>query len=707
MINNAGDFYMATLRSLGLVGQQVTTATANASSIINKIVTAYNNDVGEGHVGEHGNGIPNSFRKRTLGPNGLIYGRIQSGKTRAMITSTAMAFDNGFRLALVMTSNNNDLVNQTHLDFIKHLVGVSAFTKDDELDDFIEHAQVDLSTPEGRIVIITSKGDKSLANVLHFLESIDAQKYPLLIFDDEGDQASLDTNTYKRSKTGDLTLEKSTINKLIFKIRSAFPACVYVAVTGTPQAVLLQTASSDNKPSFIEMLPPGIGYIGGNYFFETSEPQENEYNLISIVPNLDKSRLLRASGRFPEGLRDAILFFLLSASAAKLNKGLPSDGKGYQFLCHPSLRNDEQARAKGRILSYLTAIKRVLIGEEDTLDILAALNTQYRALQMQLGRNETPALPVLKSTIKEILLRPSILVINAANNNRTGIEYRPGFNFLIGGNTLGRGIAIPNLLVTYYVRHSKVSQMDTMHQHARMFGYREDTLAYTKLFTTFPLYYRFCDIFSSDEALRGFIEQHVDDPKTFPIDTSIGLNPTRKGVLDAENVVAVVAGMQVYPNRMKLPQTARSIHTIWDLLFNAFNISDQDLVKLKTVGKEGVLISLSEAYQMLEIIKTRAQNTWNDRTIQTVLDKLYQRLGSRIRLKYRSADRTVLEDGSISSGTLSGKEQNDARLDEHTTLWIMDVTPKPFADAEKMPPFFFPTIVVPNKLPRVFIFTKA
>jgi Z1 domain-containing protein len=51
-----------------------------------------------------------------------------------------------------------------------------------------------------------------------------------------------------------------------------------------------------------------------------------------------------------------------------------------------------------------------------------------------------------------------------------GIAYGNGLNFLIGGNTLGRGIAIRDLLVTYYVREAKVSQIDTMHQHARMYG---------------------------------------------------------------------------------------------------------------------------------------------------------------------------------------------------------------------------------------------
>ncbi|HMH34694.1 MAG TPA: Z1 domain-containing protein, partial [Puia sp.] len=259
----------------------------------------------------------------------------------------------------------------------------------------------------------------------------------------------------------------------------------------------------------------------------------------------------------------------------------------------------------------------------------------------------------------------------------------------------------------YYVRHAVTSQMDTMHQHARMFGYREVTLHYTKLFTTLPLYYRFCDIYSSDQSLRTFIEQHVNDnPNTFPIDTSIGLRPTRKGVLDYESVEAVGPGMQIYPNRMKLPQQTKTVDEAWDMLFRFFNVRNRDQARLESLGKIGVLISIEQAKGLLSGIKTLSQNSWHDKSIQTVLTKLSERLGSRIRLKYRPAERTILEDGIISSGTLSGAEQDTARRDQFTTLWIMDVTPRRQQASLVLPAFIFPTIVVPRQLPRVFVFSK-
>ncbi len=46
-------------------------------------------------------------------PTGLLYGRVQSGKTVAMITFCAAAIDNGFRVIVVLTSDFVKLVEQT------------------------------------------------------------------------------------------------------------------------------------------------------------------------------------------------------------------------------------------------------------------------------------------------------------------------------------------------------------------------------------------------------------------------------------------------------------------------------------------------------------------------------------------------------------------------------------------------------------------
>lgn len=268
MLRSDGPYFPAAIKALGLPPDEDKSARANAENIVSEVIKAYETNIASGHVGPTGIGIPTSFSTPAGGHalTGLVYGRIQSGKTRAMIASTAMAFDNGFRIVVVLTSNINDLVAQTHFDFAAGLPNVMVYKKDDELDREKAHAKLYLSQGDSRILIICSKGATSLTNVVDFLRGVEARLYPAIIFDDEGDQASLDTNVRKRSLSA-VSVAPSSINKLIQqKLRPQIPCHVYVSVTGTPQAVLLQSAASSSRPSFITLLPPGDSYVGGRLF---------------------------------------------------------------------------------------------------------------------------------------------------------------------------------------------------------------------------------------------------------------------------------------------------------------------------------------------------------------------------------------------------------------------------------------------------------
>ena len=189
MITN-GAHFTATLDALRLKGQERRDTERNAADIIDAVIIAYgvaaNGDIDLGR-------IPNSP------VTGLVYGRIQSGKTRAMIASTAMAFDNKFRISVVMTSNINDLVAQTHFDFSSGLAGLKILTKDDALDQEIADTKLYMKKANGCLLIVCSKGNKSLSNVSRFPKGYRCRAVPGIIFDDEGDQASLDTNTAKRA----------------------------------------------------------------------------------------------------------------------------------------------------------------------------------------------------------------------------------------------------------------------------------------------------------------------------------------------------------------------------------------------------------------------------------------------------------------------------------------------------------------------------
>ncbi len=407
-------------------------------------------------------------------PTGLIYGKIQSGKTRAMVISTALAIDMEYKIIIVLTTDNNRLVSQTKIDFEQGLPGIQIFSKDD-LETDIEHIGNMLRRRKS-VVIVSSKGASALRKIATLLRKIRAQSYKCLIFDDEGDQATLDTNTLQRSR-GRTLLSPSTINNLIHhdtanSLRSILTRHVFVSVTGTPQGLVLQNIGSKTKPSFIELIQPGKNYVGGETFFPESRPDSNLY--IRPITHDEKLTLLNEDLMgIPEGLKQAICFFLLAASAASTQKGWPSEG--YKSLYHPSVKQDDHRKVARGILSFVENIANALTDQDDkkSAEELKILKSEYKDL-LNTAPKKIPSFSKLTTVILEHIDGRRIQILNGRTTNQT-FSFSPSFNFLIGGNSIGRGLAIKNLLVTYYVREARRTQMDTMYQHARMFGYRKET----------------------------------------------------------------------------------------------------------------------------------------------------------------------------------------------------------------------------------------
>ncbi len=65
----------------------------------------------------------------------------------------------------------------------------------------------------------------------------------------------------------------------------------------------------------------------------------------------------------------------------------------------------------------------------------------------------------------------SVYVLNSSEEAERDNSFESGFNIVVGGNTLGRGVTFSKLQTVYYVRSAKTPQADTYWQHSRMFGY--------------------------------------------------------------------------------------------------------------------------------------------------------------------------------------------------------------------------------------------
>lgn len=631
---------------------------------------------------------------------GLIYGRIQSGKTRAMIVSAAMAIDSGFRVVVVITSDIDKLVDQTRNRFRQGLPTVRVVSKTEfGREQEAESVKKFLQQSQDGLLIVCSKGSVRLKQAIEFLQSIEAKNYPSIIFDDEGDQASLDTNTYNRIVKNS-ELQASTINRLLHSeeldsIRKELSKSIYVSVTGTPQAIVLQNINDRTRPSFIKMLEPGKGYTGGAHFFSDVQAEYNNARLIKLISENERIELLPKGAEaieveIPAGLKQAINYFVVSAVTAGKQIGWPEEG--YKFLCHPSVKMSDHAQVEKLMGEYINAVVDSLNDASANAEITQGLESAYNDLLAV-----SPDLSYATfEKFKQAALRPlnhrKILVINA--KSKAG-EYGNFLNFLIGGNTLGRGISIENLLVTYYVREPKVSNIDTMYQHARMFGYREPLLPYTKVFLPPQLNNRFKEIFHSDEALREFIQKNVEENNVLHVQLGKGIRATRKGVLDPQKVGYLFPGAQVYPNK-PLPPDLNSLEKITKKV-------ESELAKITQA--DSTEIDLDTAISIIKPIKTSATNSWTTKDVNAILQELAVQYGGKFLLKQRTAKRTFGEGQTFVQGVLSGDEVKEGRDSASPVLWVVKTEGTDKNNSQKYE-FYFPTLIVPGAA-KLTVYNKS
>jgi len=163
----------------------LTKARTDALGLLEAIVQAYVAGVGAGEIGV-GATQRASSEAPVAGrcPTGLLYGRVQSGKTVAMISFCAAAIDNGFRVIVVLTSDFLKLVEQT-ADRFGALEGplIRDSLRMDGWDADWEHVAKNIA--ERGVVFICTKNQQRLTALVEYLGKIGAADYPALVLDDE------------------------------------------------------------------------------------------------------------------------------------------------------------------------------------------------------------------------------------------------------------------------------------------------------------------------------------------------------------------------------------------------------------------------------------------------------------------------------------------------------------------------------------------
>jgi hypothetical protein len=454
---------------------------------------------------------------------GLVVGHVQSGKTANFTGVIARAADAGYRLVIVLTGTTNILRHQTQRRIDKELLGRELVGDDYEHDpdwptfaghgglpstlgyfdwlrltgprgDYallgyggpvLDFKRADASKPffdasnlavaPARIMIV-KKHAGVLAKVARDLRAYKAAlaDVPVLVIDDESDQASLDTS----KPTAAETRKRTAVNRSILKLLEMLPRSQYIGYTATPFANVFVNPDDalDLFPKdFIVALDRPPGYMGAADFHDldgrpTDGRPSNEEDFV---------RSARGSDEAHENLPRAIDSFVLAGGLKLYRESVL--GPAFRFphhtmLVHVSQTVDDHSAMRDLILRVVSqaayrspaAIPRLRrLWEEDFRRVSASRGPAG-------GQPETfeEILPYVAECVDRVFTdNKSVLIVNGQKESDTPDFDRDSvWKVLVGGNKLSRGYTIEGLTVSYYRRRADAA--DTLMQMGRWFGYR-------------------------------------------------------------------------------------------------------------------------------------------------------------------------------------------------------------------------------------------
>ena len=513
---------------------------------------------------------------------GLVVGYVQSGKTANFSALIAKAFDAGYRIVIVLSGLHNSLRRQTQLRLEDELglvpssparpgVGladadhqISRMTRPETNGDFHQGtADSSILIGGSRTLLVMKKNASVLRRLDEWLDDRKPIGPPVLVIDDEADQASINTGgnrpldepadpdeegTLEQATdlsaedvdaagaggVGQLTraavaaeTDPSVINGLIRGLLDKMNRVAYIGYTATPFAnVLIGHTDVDRKvgrdlyPSdFIFSLPRPPGYVGAERLFgRLALAQESEgvpgLDVIRTVQPWEASSLLPRSGQpspdeLPATLQNALLDFVLATAARDTRTG---GQPAASMLVHASQLTVHQDAMAGLIRERLGQLRQQWVYDLPKGAARAQLRDRWNSEFVPVTESIDPTRALrfedIEDAVGQILKRGlNVLVLHNRSPDELDYERNPNLRaVLVGGNKLSRGLTLEGLLVSYYVR--RANAYDTLLQMGRWFGYREDYVDLTRLYTTSVLADNFRDLATYEEELRQEIRRY-------------------------------------------------------------------------------------------------------------------------------------------------------------------------------------------------------
>lgn len=447
---------------------------------------------------------------------GLLLGNVQSGKTGQLLGVVSTLADNGFEIFLLLTTDNVYLQKQTTERTAASLGTFNVYGENDDLP-FLTNK---LSKP---IIVVLKKNTNILRKWRNLLSSSGyCTGRPVVIIDDEADAASLNTLVNKD--------RISTINKHLSAIKDLSTSSLYIEVTATPQAILLQSNISGWKPSFVYYFKPGSEYIGGDFIYAQPKPY-----CINLTDEDELSAIKNEDGYIPEGLKSALLTYLIVCGHYSI-QGTDT----CNFLVHPSVKIADHLTFSTVLGEHLNEF---LIAVTD--DAESFIRPQLEAIwnDLKATKPDIESFEDIFDAVVTLLENELIRVMMLNSTTDISVNYQTGYNIIVGGNSLGRGVTFPKLQTVYYCRKAKTPQADTFWQHARVFGYDRDR-GLLRIFLPPSLYNLFSELNVSNKLLINQITaDNITDIQLF---YPKGINPTRKNVLDNKAINLIMGGVNFF-----------------------------------------------------------------------------------------------------------------------------------------------------------------
>ncbi len=548
---------------------------------------------------------------------GLAVGYVQSGKTMSYTTVAALARDNGYRMIIVITGVSVPLFRQSS-DRLKRDLRLA--DRPDRKWQYFENPRPqgsdrrsiedtladwnDASVPESEhqtILIPVLKNHTHLRNLVQVISALDLRSVPILVIDDEADQAGLNTRVRQN--------DESTTYRRLLELRRLLPHHTFLQYTATPQAPLLINIIDTLSPRFASVLTPGPDYTGGREFFLQGG------QLIRTVPPGDIPSANNALAEPPGSLLDALRAFFLGVSAGLVQSG----GAGNRsMLVHPSQSTTLHREYLQWVTQTKDAWQRILEAppdDPDRVDLLQDFRTAFDDLASTVA--DLPSFDDLAARLPHAIRRTHIEEVNAVRGRTPQVNWRTTYShILVGGQAMDRGFTVEGLTVTYMPRSAGVGNADTIQQRARFFGYKRSYLGYCRVYLENDVRaaYRLYVEHEEDVRTRLLEHQETGTPLTEwkrAFFLTRALQPTRRNVLQLDYMQGTISDAWYSPDAPHDSEEAvENNRVVAEAFLGTLTLGDDEGDERRTPEQRHKVaehVPLRHAYQEL---LTKLRTTW-------------------------------------------------------------------------------------------------